>query len=276
MSMSIAKSVLRCVKISLGAWHNLAPQEDGEQNAKRTAGAETPSGRDRQRSSHCPDRDRRDRGNRVEATGQAQQRIGGGESACGEHHPRATPGDRAQGRCGKVGLMERTQPTRAMAVANWFLERSWRSADMPPCDQMKLYKLVFYAHGWYLGNNCGELFPEDVEAWPHGPFVRDLYLEFKSAGRGSITSLGTRMEIEGLKVSRTIPRHDGSLDGFFESVWNVYGGYTGIQLSNMTHREGEPWTIVAEEYGYDLSTKPTITSEIIEAAFERKVQSQQA
>lgn len=68
-----------------------------------------------------------------------------------------------------------------------------------------------------------------------------------------------------------IPRHDGTLDEFFESVWDVYGDKTGIQLSNMTHSQGEPWTIVAEQYGFDLSQKPSIPPEIIEAVFEQKV-----
>jgi len=167
-------------------------------------------------------------------------------------------------------------PSRAMVVANWFLERSWRDPDKPPCDQMKLYKLVFYAHGWYMGNCHAELFPEDVEAWPHGPVVRDLYREFNDAGRSPISRLGKRIEIKDGKVLRAAPKHDGSLTDFFESVWGVYGDYSGIQLSNMTHRPGEAWTLVAEQYKYDLSAKPTITSEIIEAVFERKVREQAA
>lgn len=166
----------------------------------------------------------------------------------------------------------RGHPTRAMAVANWFLDRSWRDGSKPPCDQMKLYKLVYYAHGWYLGNCHSELFPEDVEAWPHGPVVRDLYIEFKNAGRSPINHYGSRLELVDGKVQRVEPKHNGSLSEFFESIWNVYGDFTGIQLSNMTHSEGEPWTIVAEQYGYDLSGKPTIPSEIIEASFARRVQ----
>lgn len=168
-------------------------------------------------------------------------------------------------------MTSQAHPTRAMAVANWFLEKSWSDSSNPPCDQMKLYKLVFYAHGWYLGNCHQELFPEDVEAWPHGPVVRDLYVEFKDAGKSPVSHLGRRLEIVDGKVSRVAPKHDGSLASFFETIWSVYGGYTGIQLSNMTHNPGEPWTIVAQEYGYNLSSKPTIPSEIIEATFERKV-----
>ena len=139
---------------------------------------------------------------------------------------------------------------------------------------MKLHKLVFYAHGWYLGNYHEELFPEDIEAWPHGPVVRNLYGAFKQYGREAITNLGKQLEINSDgDVSFVIPKHDGSLDNFFELIWGAYGDKTGIQLSNMTHSPGEPWTIVAEQYNYDLSDKPTIPTEVIEASFVRKLQS---
>ena len=162
-------------------------------------------------------------------------------------------------------------PTRAMAVANWFIKKSLDDPGKPACDQMKLYKLVFYAHGWYMGNCHAELFPEDVEAWPHGPVIRDLYVEFRTVGKNPITRLGKRIDIKDGKTTFVHPEHDGSLNDFFERIWDVYGDYTGIQLSNMTHRPGEAWTMVAEQYGYDLSAKPLIPPEIIEAAFERKV-----
>lgn len=162
-------------------------------------------------------------------------------------------------------------PTRAMAVANWFLERSWQDVSKPHCDQLKLYKLVFYAHAWYIGNCNRELFPEDVKAWPHGPVVPDLYGSFKDFKWNPITRLGKRLEIIEGKPQFRIPRHDGSLSGFFESIWNAYGDKTGTELSNMTHLEGEPWTIVAQEYNFDLSNKPTIPTEIIEAVYVRKV-----
>ena len=163
-------------------------------------------------------------------------------------------------------------PTSAMAVANWFLEKSWQEKDVPQCDQMKLYKLVFYAHAWYLGNCGTELFSEDVEAWPHGPVVRDLYGQFKSFGRGPIMSLGHRLEV-GSDGTATfvVPKHDGGLSEYLNNVWNSYKDQTGIQLSNGTHLPGEPWTIVAENYNYDLSSKPTIPSEIIENVFKQKV-----
>jgi len=161
-------------------------------------------------------------------------------------------------------------PTSAMAVANWFIERSRREPSMPPCDQLKLYKLVFYAHAWFLGNGCGPLFDEDVEAWPHGPVVRDLYIQFKDAGRGPINKLGTRYAVQNGKFQLETPVYSGDLEPFFESVWNSYKAHSGIQLSNATHAQGEPWTLVAEKM--DLAGKPTIPNELIEQVYSAKVQ----
>ena len=173
---------------------------------------------------------------------------------------------------GGESVEQEQHPARAMSVANWFIRRSQEDSQHPNCDPMKLNKIAYYAHGWHLGITGLELFPEDVEAWPHGPVVRDLYVEFKEFGRHPINRLGNRLELKNGLPAFVIPEHDGSLDSFFEQIWNVYGGKTGIQLSNMTHREGEPWTIVAEQYDYDLSEKPTIPNDIIRAAFERRIQ----
>jgi uncharacterized phage-associated protein len=85
------------------------------------------------------------------------------------------------------------------------------------------------------------LFDEDIEAWPHGPVVCDLYLEFKDAGRGKIKKLGTRLASHGGKFVLETPKHDGSLSGFFDSIWNTYKRHTGVELSNATHAQGEPW-----------------------------------
>lgn len=172
--------------------------------------------------------------------------------------------------------MKHDHPTSAMAVANWFLQRSWRDRTKPPCDQMKLYKLVYYAHAWYLGNCNQELFADDIEAWPHGPVIRDLYAEFHPAGSGPIRRLGERIECIDGNYEKIIPVHDGSLDNFFENIWTIYGHYSGIQLSNMTHESGEPWAIVAEKYDYNLRYKPSIPSEIIRDVFGRKIKKQPA
>lgn len=158
-------------------------------------------------------------------------------------------------------------PTRVMAVANWFLETAWRCPQAPPCSPLKLHKLAYYAQGWYLGNTGSELFPEDVEAWPHGPVVRALYPAFHRFGNDAIDRLGRHLEIHGGIPTLTTPRPADGLGAFLERLWTVYGHRTAVQLSNMTHRDHEPWTVVARHHGYALDDRPTIPTDVMRAAF---------
>ncbi|MDM3846430.1 MAG: DUF4065 domain-containing protein [Aphanizomenon gracile PMC649.10] len=43
---------------------------------------------------------------------------------------------------------------------------------------MKLQKLCYYAQGYALAEEK-ELFPEDFQAWQHGPVIYDLYYRYK-------------------------------------------------------------------------------------------------
>lgn len=85
----------QCVTVTQGGTKN-PPEEDD--NAKRTARPEAPSGRDRQCSTYCADRDRRSTGNNTSGL----------------------QGDSQKGHCGEVGLMEITSPrwSRVKASAN--------------------------------------------------------------------------------------------------------------------------------------------------------------
>ena len=165
-------------------------------------------------------------------------------------------------------------PSTAMAIANWFLLKSREEPEYPACDQLKLIKLVYYAHAWHLGNGAGRLFNEDVEAWPHGPVVRNLYIEFKDAGRNPVKKLGTRLTMKDGNAVVETPQYDGPLNSYLTSVWDAYKKHTGIQLSNATHAHGEPWRIVADHY--DLDGKPTIPNELIADVFRKKIERSKA
>ncbi len=165
----------------------------------------------------------------------------------------------------------------AMAVANWFLEKSWKDGQgYPVCDQLKLYKLVYLAHAWHLANGKGPLFEEDIEAWPHGPVVRDLYIQFKDAGREEIRRLGVNIsERSDGEFELEIPKvRDASTVSFLNSVWDTYKKHTGIELSNATHRTGEPWSIVSHLQSVD--EKPTIPNDLIEKVFKKKISEKSA
>jgi uncharacterized phage-associated protein len=159
-------------------------------------------------------------------------------------------------------------PATVAEVANEFLALA--AADGAVVDQMKLQKLVFYAHAWHLAYNKAPLFENDIEAWPWGPVVRDIYMQTKDYGRAPVTE-----KLYGLDTSNgafNITTPDGApaaLKPFLKSVWDTLKKFNGVQLSNSTHAPGEPWTIIAEKLG--TSSKPLIPNELIQQVFEKKI-----
>lgn len=164
-------------------------------------------------------------------------------------------------------------PTKAAAIANEFL----RLADSEgiPVDQMKLQKLVYYAHAWHLAYHDRPLFDDDVEAWPWGPVIRSIYGEFQQFGRDPIkgrkASVLRKTGPGPFQFTFDTPElADQSLKEFVKSVWDSHKALTGIQLSNATHMPNEPWTIVKDKYG-SLDKKPPIDNEIIRLVFKSKL-----
>lgn len=152
-------------------------------------------------------------------------------------------------------------PATAMEIANWFLIKGWKE-EKYRCDQLKLYKLVYYAHAWHLGNGAGPLFSEQVEAWPHGPVVPALYEAFKGAGRNPINFLGSHLGSYSV--------YSGKLDKNLKKIWKTYKKHSGVSLSNTTHDPGEPWSVVAKNQ--DLRSKPPIPNDTIKDIFRKKVE----
>ncbi|MBO6035665.1 MAG: DUF4065 domain-containing protein [Acetobacter sp.] len=169
-------------------------------------------------------------------------------------------------------------PSTAIEVANEFLTLGFEeSIDI---DQMKLQKLVYYAQAWYLALNQAPLFEEDIEAWPWGPVVRDIYIQTQGYGRQRIVQKLSQLkpkDNDPFQFEPDIPKGvSDNLKPFILKIWNVHKDYTGIQLSNSTHAEGEPWSIISKQYEGDLRQKPTIPNTIIQAIFKRKIQNGQS
>lgn len=175
-----------------------------------------------------------------------------------------------------------TAPTTAAAVANAFLDiQSEDQGTFPRIDQMKLYKLVYYAHAWWLAQRDQNLFEEDVHAWPWGPVVPSLYGSFKSAESGPISVQRAREIVktgDGIFDVKFIEPDAPEPDilQYLANVWDVHKQLSGVQLSNATHAPGEPWALVKSQYGDDLSSKPLIPNQVIKAVFKKKIEDQHA
>ena len=163
-------------------------------------------------------------------------------------------------------------PFPATVVANEFVAIAKASGQ--PLTPMKLQKLVYFAHGWYLALTERPLVSEHVEAWQYGPVIPAIYHEFKSSGNGPITSPATNFQYTG---DGKFCLHSPSLDDFPEDeekksakeiinrVFQIYGKYSAVQLSNATHLPGTPWKQIYK----DGIRKLEIPDDVIKSYFQR-------
>jgi len=150
-----------------------------------------------------------------------------------------------------------------VAVANAFLKRA--REDGEPLSPMKLLKLVYYAYGWHLALEDGDrLFEEGIEAWRHGPVVNSLW--------------GILQDVEGDVLREPIQPFFGTTpdidpsDKFtqelIDEVWDAYGDFRAIKLSNLTHMPDTPWDQVKKENNGSLPDHEPIEDEKIEQYFK--------
>jgi uncharacterized phage-associated protein len=132
-------------------------------------------------------------------------------------------------------------PYKPSYVANSFLARA-RQEGIKDVDPLKIQKLVYFFHGWFLATRdapgVGELF----EAWPYGPVLSSLYRQFKNCGSRPIEGYALDLDpTTGEYRSLMISPEDIRFTEVFERVWNRYKNLSGLQLSSLTHEAGTPW-----------------------------------
>ena len=144
----------------------------------------------------------------------------------------------------------------ARAVSNHLLDLAER--DGKKISPMKMQKLVYNAHGLCLAIYDRPLIDESVQAWTFGPVVQSLYHEFKKYGSGDITAKATKFDFTGPKFSYRIvtpsirdncenPQLTAQSIDLLEAVWETFGGLSAVQLSNLTHEPGTPWSVTVKE-----------------------------
>ena len=130
----------------------------------------------------------------------------------------------------------------ALAVANYFLS-NYKDTGITP---LKIQKLTYIAHGWHLALLDEPLVSDEFsEAWRYGPVFPSLYHAFKYRRNLPIIELGTELEFndDGTFIRKVpeIEKDDGTTKGLLDRIWEVYGTWSGSQLSEFCHKPGTPW-----------------------------------
>lgn len=168
----------------------------------------------------------------------------------------------------------------ASSIANEILKRT-RNHNIDDVTPMKLQKLVYFAHGWWLGVTGKPLIAEQVEAWQYGPVVPSLYEATKEFGNQPIPAPLLDYVVEDNNVveitqqvenTETVDDPDeDAVVSLLEWVIKEYGDKSGIALSNLSHIKGGPWDITVNNHlgsGQMLPKSTDISAELIRNYFQ--------
>jgi uncharacterized phage-associated protein len=96
-------------------------------------------------------------------------------------------------------------------------------------DHKKLQKLCYYSQCWYCGlYNKAKLANTDFEAWIHGPVSPTIYHTYKKYGWYDIPKTDAPTTLT------------PDIIAFLNSVYGVYGKFSGDELEMLSHNE-KPW-----------------------------------
>jgi len=118
-----------------------------------------------------------------------------------------------------------------LAIANFFIRKSLK--EEKPITQIKLQKLIFFAHGYYLALKERPLVGEKIEAWQYGPVIPSVYHKFKKWGNKNI-----REVFLDYKDSSIINQEDIE---FMDLVWHKFVNVSAAQMIKISHEENGPW-----------------------------------
>ena len=143
-------------------------------------------------------------------------------------------------------------PYKPSHVANSFLVRG--NKEGIKIDHLKIQKLVYFFHGWFLATSddpgVGELF----EAWPYGPVLPSLYSQFKHSGSRAIDGYAVDIDPRtGEEKCLMVGFDDARFVEVFEPVWQRYKLMSGLQLSSITHASNTPWDLARKRGASYLS-----------------------
>ena len=152
-----------------------------------------------------------------------------------------------------------------LAIANYFVQKSIDTGqELTP---LKLVKLVYISHGWYLAFTGVPLISEAVQAWKYGPVVQSVYTAFSKYGKDQISQPYNAFGLN----KEPITVKDPDLFRFLDKIWEVYKNHNGLQLSTLTHQPGTPWDIAWNKLNGKNRASAEISNELIKDHYKQKI-----
>ena len=149
----------------------------------------------------------------------------------------------------------------ARAVANEMIRKGVEESNS--LTPLQVIKLTYLCQAWMLGMFSRRMFYQDIEAWNYGPVIADVYHGVKKYGDRTVRKA----------IKATPADFDADEKHILDQVYRVYGGWTGIKLSQLTHVPESPWYQTKKTNPLGRNAK--IPEELIQDYYARKLERSQ-
>ena len=153
---------------------------------------------------------------------------------------------------------------KIIEVAEYFIQKSQNEVKEDPSrkiDALKLQKLLYYAKAWSLVlYNGHKLFPDEFQAWVHGPANPRVWHHFQGFSFSS-----AHPEIVKKKFENFTSKEKEVLD----IVWHTYGKFDGKYLEMLTHAE-DPWRNARLDIDQNVRFQNVISDESMKTYYEQR------
>lgn len=148
----------------------------------------------------------------------------------------------------------------AKDIANWFI--AWAEYNECQLTRLSLQKLLYFAQGYTLAQLGKPLFYDEIEAWEHGPVVREIWYSSRTPNENSDNNY-TIPYIDDFDFE-IVPEDETQI---LADVWETFGDKPAKHLENITHLE-YPWK---DAYGEGVKADNVITKDVLEEYYSELI-----
>jgi uncharacterized phage-associated protein len=176
--------------------------------------------------------------------------------------PTQTPERFMQATAGPImapdAVKARAGMAKAIEVAKYLVYLAASEEEPDYLSHLRLQKLLYYVQGWSLALRKKPMFKERIEAWAHGPVVRDVYSALSEFGDKPIL-------LNAIGMPQNLTEEELA---FIQSVWESYKQFSASSLRGMTHRES-PWLDARKGLSPEERSENEITREVMKEFFTK-------
>ena len=157
----------------------------------------------------------------------------------------------------------------ARSVANAILDAAARYGF--DVSNLKLQKLLYFAHGKFLLEHGAPLVRGGFEAWQLGPVHPSVYKAFKHHEGQPITDRAMSLDPVTRQLSQLAPVVDRLAVRIIDHVVLEFGGVSPGRLVAITHAKNGPWDRTVQEAGNRANLGLKISDEVIRSYFGKQI-----